>query len=103
MKTVYLGIGGNIGDRAATMEKAGALLEKSVGKISARSSIYETAAWGNTDQPDFLNQVIAIETSSSPRSLLKRVLKVEETLGRIRSIKNAPRNIDIDILFYSDS
>jgi 2-amino-4-hydroxy-6-hydroxymethyldihydropteridine diphosphokinase len=62
--------------------------------------LYETAPWGKTDQPDFLNQVLLVDTKLSPLALLKAILSIEESLGRKRSEKNAPRTIDIDILFY---
>jgi 2-amino-4-hydroxy-6-hydroxymethyldihydropteridine diphosphokinase len=64
--------------------------------------LYETAPWGKTDQEDFLNQVLLIETKLSPQNLLKAILSIEQGLGRKRSEKNAPRTIDIDILFYDN-
>ena len=62
--------------------------------------MYTTAAWGNTNQPDFLNQVIVIYTKLQPNELMESILEIEKKLGRVRTIKNAPRTIDIDILFY---
>jgi 2-amino-4-hydroxy-6-hydroxymethyldihydropteridine diphosphokinase len=66
MNKVYLLIGGNIGDRMANLAMAVQLIEKYLGKLLQISSIYETAAWGNTDQADFLNQAICIETQLAP-------------------------------------
>ncbi len=102
MNLVYLLIGGNIGNRQVSLEAAVKLLEQSAGKILKSSSLYETAAWGNRNQPQFLNQVLAIETSLVPLALLENILLAEESLGRIRTLKNAPRIIDIDILFYKE-
>ena len=98
----YLLLGGNIGDRLANFEKAKQLLEKQVGKIITSSSIYETASWGNTDQPDFLNQVLLIETNLTAEQIMEQILLIESKLGRVRTEKNASRTIDIDILFFNE-
>ncbi|MEP7258988.1 MAG: 2-amino-4-hydroxy-6-hydroxymethyldihydropteridine diphosphokinase, partial [Flavitalea sp.] len=71
------------------------------GKVIDYSSIYETQAWGKTDQGDFLNQAIMIETSLSAQALLKETLAIETFMGRSRTDKYAPRTIDIDILFFN--
>ena len=89
-----------MGDSQAQLKKAKSLIKKQAGKISRESSLYSTAAWGNTEQPDFLNQVIVITTKLEPKILLENILQIEKSMGRIRTIKNAPRMIDIDILFY---
>ncbi len=78
-------------------------IEDSIGKISLSSSLYSTAAWGNTNQADFLNQVLIVETSLTATKLLKSVLTIEKKMGRVRTIKNAPRIIDIDILFFNNT
>ena len=83
------------------LNKAIKFIEKEMGTILRMSSVYSTAAWGNTHQPDFLNQVIIIETKLNPDTLMKAILQIEKKMGRIRTIKNAPRIIDIDILFYN--
>ena len=70
------------------------------GNITNESSIYETAAWGNTKQAAFLNQVIVIRTKLSPDDLMKKLLEIEQKLGRVRTEKYGPRTIDLDILFY---
>ena len=100
MNKAYLLTGGNEGDRYLNMQQARTNIEHICGRLLQVSSLYETAPWGKTDQPDFLNQVLLIETKWSPRELLKAILQLEEKGGRIRTVKNAPRTIDIDILFY---
>ncbi|WP_338152739.1 2-amino-4-hydroxy-6-hydroxymethyldihydropteridine diphosphokinase [Rufibacter ruber] len=70
------------------------------GKTSQKSKLYETAAWGLEDQPDFLNQALIFETDLSPEEVLYATQKVEQDLGRERKIKWGARVIDIDILFY---
>jgi 2-amino-4-hydroxy-6-hydroxymethyldihydropteridine diphosphokinase len=102
MNKAYLLTGGNEGDRFLHMQQARANIELICGQLLLVSSIYETAPWGKTDQPDFLNQVILIDTKFSPEELLKSILSIEENGGRKRTVKNAPRTIDIDILFYND-
>jgi len=100
MNKAYLLTGGNEGDRYLNMQQARTNIEHICGRLLQVSSLYETAPWGKTDQADFLNQVLLIETKWSPRELLKAILQLEEKGGRIRTVKNAPRTIDIDILFY---
>jgi len=102
MDKAYLLLGGNIGNRPANLKKAKHLLENQVGKIVKCSGIYETASWGNTDQPDFLNQVLLIETKLAAEKIMEQILLIEKTMGRVRSEKNASRIIDIDILFFND-
>ncbi len=100
MNVVYLSLGSNEGDRTSWLEKALELTAASCGNIVKRSEVYETAAWGITDQPDFLNMAICIETMKTPEELLTAILNVETTLGRHRTVKWGPRIIDIDILLY---
>ena len=102
MQQALLLLGSNQGNREALLENARNSLVQGVGEITRVSSLYETAPWGNTNQPDFLNQVIEINTLLSPEVLLKTILHIEEQLGRYRSYRNAPRTIDIDILFYGN-
>ena len=85
------------------LQKAMDLLTANCGTIIKRSSVYETAAWGITDQADFLNMAVQLQTSKSPTELLASILKIETTLGRQRSVKWGPRTLDIDILLYNDS
>lgn len=97
---VFLGLGSNVGDRAANLKVAADLITKNVGKIAKKSHLYETQPWGNTDQESFLNQVIMINTTLDPRDLLEKISKIERELGRERREKWGPRPLDIDILFY---
>jgi 2-amino-4-hydroxy-6-hydroxymethyldihydropteridine diphosphokinase len=102
MNKAYLLTGGNEGDRFLHMQEARANIELICGQLLQVSSLYETAPWGKTDQPDFLNQIILIDTKLSPEELLHAILSIEEMGGRKRTVKNAPRTIDIDILFYNE-
>jgi 2-amino-4-hydroxy-6-hydroxymethyldihydropteridine diphosphokinase len=98
----FLLTGGNVGDRKKNLQQATALLEKYCGKIIKQSSVYETAAWGKTDQPNFLNQVLEMETGLKARQLMNEILKIEHLMGRKRNEKYGPRIIDIDLLFFND-
>ena len=100
---VAVGLGGNMGNRLAYIGKAQMLLSQQVGKIIKCSSLYETAAWGNTDQPHFLNQAVILKTPFTPKMLLDKCLEIEKQLGRRREIKWGPRSIDIDILLYNNT
>lgn len=101
MNKAYLLIGGNEGDRLLHMQQARANIELICGAVEQVSSLYITAAWGKTDQADFLNQALLINTGMDPHTLLISILSIEEKMGRKRTVKNAPRIIDIDILFYN--
>ncbi len=102
MNTVYILTGGNVGKRLINLGNAQKFLEDEIGKIERSSSIYETAAWGNNDQPDFYNQAHIIKTKLSPEDIMQKILKIEEKMGRVRTFKNAARIIDIDILFFNE-
>ncbi|MEO8822433.1 MAG: 2-amino-4-hydroxy-6-hydroxymethyldihydropteridine diphosphokinase [Ginsengibacter sp.] len=102
MNQLFLITGGNIGDRKRNLERAATLIQKRVGKIMTCSKMYETEAWGITDQPSFYNQVLIIESKLSAREVLHIILNIEEEMGRKRTVKNAARIIDIDILFFND-
>ena len=97
---VYLGLGSNVGDRAAQLKSAQGLINKLIGKIAQKSHVYETQPWGKTDQDTFLNQVVMVNTALDPRGLLDTIGKIERELGRDRKDKWGPRTIDIDVLFY---
>jgi 2-amino-4-hydroxy-6-hydroxymethyldihydropteridine diphosphokinase len=103
MNISYLLIGGNEGDRPAHLAEARAKISLSAGPILQSSSIYETAPWGKAGQPDFLNQALEISTRLDAPALMKRMLEVEEAMGRRRLEKYGPRIIDIDILFFNDA
>ncbi len=102
MNKVYLLIGSNLGDKWMQLEKARTLLNEHCGTITARSSIYETAAWGNTNQDSFLNQALLLETSYNAKQLIRRILRTEKNMGRVRNEKYGPRIIDIDILMFNE-
>ena len=102
MRTAHLLIGGNLGNRKENLAKAVSLINEQCGSLTRSSSIYETEAWGNTDQPSFLNQALEISTSLTARLLMRRVLRIEEEMGRIRKEKLGPRIIDIDILLFEN-
>ncbi len=89
-----------MGNRLANLKQAGELIAKRVGAIARASAIYETEAWGERAQDDFLNQAIEIHSSLAPADLVVTLLDIEQTMGRQRSRKWSPRSIDIDILFY---
>ena len=101
MNKAYLLIGGNMGDRLRNLARAEELLQAGTGKVMERSGIYETAAWGKTDQPAFLNKALLLQNDLSPAQLLQNIMDVENEMGRIRSEKYGPRTIDIDILFFN--
>jgi 2-amino-4-hydroxy-6-hydroxymethyldihydropteridine diphosphokinase len=96
----YLLLGSNMGNSRQLLAQAIERLTASAGKLYRQSHIYSTAAWGNTQQPDFLNQVIVILTPLDAAQMLQCLLAIETEMGRVRTIKNAPRTIDIDILFF---
>lgn len=97
----YLGIGSNIGDMAAMLDRAVAGLGATPGiRVVARSADYRTPPWGKTDQPWFLNGAVAVDTDLDPHGLLDACLAVEHALGRIREERWGPRVIDIDVLAY---
>lgn len=100
MEGIFLLLGSNLGDRVNSLMQANEALEEKGIRILKKSSVYETAAWGKTDQQAFLNQVIQVDTFLEPDELLKVILKIELELGRIRKIKWGERLIDIDILYY---
>lgn len=98
---ILLGLGTNLGDRERNLSTALALLEQEQGvRIEKASRIYETAPFGVTDQPDFLNMVVRVRTSLSTDALLHACLSVEARMGRVRTRRWGPRIIDIDLLVY---
>ncbi len=102
LNKVFLGLGSNLGNREENLLMAQKLIEEKVGKVRSKSSIYETAAWGITEQNAFLNQVLEIETVFSPSAVLHLLLKIEKDMGRIREIKWGERSIDIDVLYFNN-
>lgn len=103
MNKAYLGLGTNMGDRLEYIESACKLLENCEDiNIAKKSRIYETKAWGYTDQADFLNMCLEIKTNLNEYSLLEVCNEIEQKLNRERIIRWGPRTIDIDILFFND-
>ena len=103
-RAAYLSLGGNLGDPAASMGAALAMLDADPAtKVVAVSSLYRTPPWGKTDQPDFLNAAAELSTTLPARALLELCLDAERRLKRVRAERWGPRLIDIDILMFGDS
>jgi len=105
MPEAFVALGGNVGDVRSAFDRAVTLLcDGTVVRLVARSSDYRTPPWGITDQPPFVNAVIAVATSLTPHDLFARALKVERASGRDRSKERrwGPRTIDLDLLAYDD-
>ena len=101
VKTIFLGIGSNLGQRTVNIEKAKSfLLENNINFISI-SSYYETPSWPNPKFPNFINVVLKIKTSLKPIELLKLCKYIEVQLGRKKSPKNSPRECDVDIIDFN--
>jgi 2-amino-4-hydroxy-6-hydroxymethyldihydropteridine diphosphokinase len=98
-----IGLGGNTGDREATLREAARRVAR-LGTVVAMSSLYETAPWGKRDQPDFLNAALILDTRLAPTELLQALLGIERELGRDRAREEqwGPRSIDLDLLLYDD-
>ena len=96
---VFLALGTNIGDRETNLRKARKTLAPKV-TIIKESPIYITPPWGFEDQPDFLNQVLEVQTKMGPGRLLRYLKRIEKKMGRLETFRNGPRLIDLDILFY---
>jgi 2-amino-4-hydroxy-6-hydroxymethyldihydropteridine diphosphokinase len=104
MPIAYIALGSNLGDRVHTLAAA-TLRLGGLGRVAARSSLYETEPVGYHGQPAFLNAVAAIETELEPLELLKALLAIEREFGRDRShgVVNGPRTLDLDLLLMGDS
>ena len=101
-KKVYLLLGSNLGDRMQLINAATGKITDRIGVVFSRSSMYETAAWGNEDQPSFLNIALGVSTALSPLEVLEKALAIEEELGRVRHEKWGSRLIDIDVILYGE-
>ncbi len=99
MPSIYLALGTNLGDRLVNLRAALDALAPDI-RVTDRSHVYETPAWGYEDQPSFLNMVVRAETELPPPALLARLKKLEADLGRTPTFHWGPRLIDLDILFY---
>lgn len=103
MYRAYLGLGTNMGDREGYLIEACKIINSNPKiNILNESKIYETKAWGYTEQDDFLNMCLEIQTILTPQQLLEVCADVELKLERVRNIKWGPRSIDVDILFYAN-
>jgi len=103
MNRAYLGLGTNMGARVEYLHGACQILSENESiSITKKSKIYETKAWGYTDQADFLNMCLEIETTLDTYELLEVCQEVEKKLNRERIIRWGPRTIDVDILFFND-
>lgn len=105
MPVLYLGLGSNLGNRRALIEKAVSLVAERVGRVSALSSFYESEPWGFVSDNTFLNAAAAVETELEPLEVLGRIKEIERELGRVKktSERYEDRPVDIDILFYGDA
>lgn len=101
-KTVYLSLGSNVGDRQVNLKEAISKLAE-YGTVVRCSAYYETEPMEITDQPWFLNCAVEVETELMPRQFIAAVLDVERSMGRKRTRKKGPRNIDIDVLLFGKS
>jgi 2-amino-4-hydroxy-6-hydroxymethyldihydropteridine diphosphokinase len=99
----HLHLGSNQGDRKVQLARAIQMIEESIGPVLSSSAMYETDAWGKTDQNDFINIALEVEHYLTPNQLLKTVNKIEDQIGRVRFEKWGPRLIDIDIIFMEDT
>jgi len=104
METLVLLLGSNMGNKAQNINDAIQLIEKNIGKIDQKSSVYETEPWGNSDQDSFYNQAVLLHSSIAPNELLQKCQAIELQLGRDRAKvqKWLSRTIDIDILIYGN-
>lgn len=108
--TVTIALGSNLGDRHATLVRARELVCERIGSITGQSEVLETAAWGNTEQPDFANQVIVVEHTPDAQLPLRTQLLhlldltqgIENDLGRARKEHWGPRTCDLDLIFVDD-
>jgi 2-amino-4-hydroxy-6-hydroxymethyldihydropteridine diphosphokinase len=101
MFTVFIGLGTNLGEREENLRQARVRMSPLV-TIRSASTVIETAPWGFTEQPDFLNQVLCGETAASPQRLLFELKAIERSIGRTPTFRYGPRLIDLDILYYDE-
>jgi 2-amino-4-hydroxy-6-hydroxymethyldihydropteridine diphosphokinase len=101
MPRAWIGLGSNLGDRLGHIRRALGLIEGlPETALAAVSSVYDTAPWGRTDQPRFLNAVAEVTTGLEPVRLLEELLAIEDRCGRVRRDRWGPRTIDLDLLVY---
>lgn len=102
MHTTYLLLGANLGDRITTIQHARELIQTDIGPVLLQSALYQTAAWGVSAQPDYLNQVLKVLTTMEADDVLKATQRIEGHLGRVRREKWGSRVIDVDILYFDE-
>ncbi len=102
----YVGLGTNVGRLADSSRELPALISKSFSdrnlEITAQSDLWRSKAWPDPSQPEYLNAVLAIETQLSATELMRTLLEIEQSFGRERSVPNAPRTLDLDLIAYGD-
>lgn len=98
----FIALGSNMGDKNDNLNRAMDLIEDRVGRILKKSTVLNTEPYGYTEQDEFLNMAIKVDTELSPRKLLEELLKIELELGRVRKITWGPRTIDLDIIYYGN-
>lgn len=103
MNNVFLLLGSNLGDRKLYLQQAIMHIAYDIAPTLKISSVYETQSWGKTDEPDYLNMVIELETELPAQTILNKILAIEQVMGRVREEKWGSRIIDIDILYYNDA
>lgn len=100
----YIALGANLGDPVAQLQAAlAAIAAHPALTLQATSSFYASAPVGYADQPDFVNAVAAVSTTLAPQPLLDALLDIEQQLGRVRTFRNAPRTLDLDVLLHGDA
>ena len=99
---IFLSLGSNMGSRCANLDQAINNLQQERVVLLARSSLYETEPVGIRTQREFVNMACEISCSMNPRQLLSHCLSIERDLGRVREVRNGPRKIDVDIIFFGD-
>lgn len=99
---LYLLTGGNLGDRLSNLQAAARLIAARIGTVVRTSGYYETEAWGNVEQPHYINQALEVRTNLEPLQVLEAILDIETAIGRTRRSKWEPRVIDVDILFFEN-
>lgn len=102
LNKVYLHTGSNIGDKKARLLQALVYIEAEVGTILKTSALYQTEAWGLTNQDDFFNQAVLVNTEFKPLEVLNKLKEIEIKMGRIKTERWTARIIDIDILFWDN-
>ena len=103
MSIAYVALGANLGNPVGTLNSAIDMLKSLADtRLTASSSLYRTAPVGLHNQPDFINAVVALDTKLTPFALLEQLFAIEARFGRMRTVKNAPRTLDLDLLLHGD-